>query len=103
MDAIGERFCAPSCTNKGQIRCPGARLVSRVSVRSAGFLRLRRGRTESVMVVSDGERSVKSMPNQAKELTEKSYLVLTAVGPDRPGIVSELSALIHRAGANVED
>jgi glycine cleavage system transcriptional repressor len=39
----------------------------------------------------------------ANEPNEKSYLVLTAVGPDRPGIVSELSALIHRAGANVED
>ncbi|HEY8946448.1 MAG TPA: ACT domain-containing protein [Polyangiaceae bacterium] len=34
---------------------------------------------------------------------DKLYLVLTAVGPDRPGIVSELSALIHRAGANLED
>lgn len=39
----------------------------------------------------------------ATEPTEKSYLVLTAVGPDRPGIVSELSALIRQAGANVED
>lgn len=35
--------------------------------------------------------------------TDKGYLVLTAVGPDRPGIVSELSALIHRAGSNLED
>lgn len=34
---------------------------------------------------------------------DKSYLVITAVGPDRPGIVSELSALIHRTGANLED
>lgn len=33
----------------------------------------------------------------------KNYLVLSAVGPDRPGIVSDLSALIHRAGANLED
>lgn len=43
------------------------------------------------------------MVNPATDPSEKSYLVLTAVGPDRPGIVSELSALIHRAGANVED
>ena len=43
------------------------------------------------------------MANQEQEPNQKSYLVLTAVGPDRPGIVSELSALIHRAGANVED
>lgn len=33
----------------------------------------------------------------------KSYLVITAVGPDRPGIVSDLSRLIHSAGANLED
>jgi glycine cleavage system transcriptional repressor len=31
------------------------------------------------------------------------YLVLTAVGPDRPGLVSELAGAIHRAGANLED
>ncbi len=34
---------------------------------------------------------------------KKGYLVITAVGPDRAGIVSELSALIHHAGANLED
>ncbi|MEP7051573.1 MAG: ACT domain-containing protein [Pseudomonadota bacterium] len=33
----------------------------------------------------------------------KSYLVLTAVGPDRPGLVSEISALVLAAGANLED
>ena len=32
-----------------------------------------------------------------------SYLVLTAVGLDRPGLVNEISALIHDAGANLED
>lgn len=31
------------------------------------------------------------------------YLVLTAVGPDRPGLVSDLSSLIREAGANIED
>lgn len=35
--------------------------------------------------------------------TEKTFLVITAVGPDRPGIVSDLSATIHAAGANLED
>jgi len=35
--------------------------------------------------------------------SDKGYLVLSAVGPDRPGIVSDLSALIHAAGANLED
>ena len=30
-------------------------------------------------------------------------MVLTAVGPDRPGLVQELSAVIHGAGANLED
>ena len=33
----------------------------------------------------------------------KQYLVLTAVGPDRPGLVSEIAAAIHGAGANLED
>ena len=35
--------------------------------------------------------------------TNKTYLVLTAVGPDRPGLVSEMAAVIHAAGANLED
>jgi glycine cleavage system transcriptional repressor len=30
-------------------------------------------------------------------------LVLTAVGPDRPGLVSEIASAIHGAGANLED
>ena len=36
-------------------------------------------------------------------MTDKAYLVLTAVGPDRPGLVNEISQLIHRSGANLED
>jgi glycine cleavage system transcriptional repressor len=31
------------------------------------------------------------------------YLVLSAVGPDRPGLVNEISALIREAPANLED
>jgi glycine cleavage system transcriptional repressor len=34
---------------------------------------------------------------------DRGYVVLTAVGPDRPGLVKALSALIHEAGANIED
>jgi len=34
---------------------------------------------------------------------DKTYLVLTAVGPDRPGLVSEIASAIHGAGANLED
>ena len=34
---------------------------------------------------------------------ERGYLVLTAVGPDRPGLVNGLSTLIVTAGANLED
>jgi glycine cleavage system transcriptional repressor len=30
-------------------------------------------------------------------------MVLTAVGPDRPGLVQEISAAIHEAAANLED
>ncbi len=33
----------------------------------------------------------------------RGYVVLTAVGPDRPGLVNELSALVGAAGANIED
>ncbi len=33
----------------------------------------------------------------------RGYLVLTAVGPDRPGLVNDLSSLIAAAGANLED
>ena len=36
-------------------------------------------------------------------MTQKAYLVLTAVGPDRPGLVNEISQWIHDAGANLED
>jgi len=36
-------------------------------------------------------------------MSTKKYLVLTAVGPDRPGLVSEISSLILAAGANLED
>jgi glycine cleavage system transcriptional repressor len=35
--------------------------------------------------------------------TDKTYLVLTAVGADRPGLVSEIASAIHGAGANLED
>ena len=34
---------------------------------------------------------------------KEEYLVLTAVGDDRPGIVAELTALLAEAGANVAD
>jgi glycine cleavage system transcriptional repressor len=30
-------------------------------------------------------------------------MVLTAAGPDRPGLVEKVSSLLHRAGANLED
>jgi glycine cleavage system transcriptional repressor len=33
----------------------------------------------------------------------RNYLVLTAVGPDRPGLVNGISSLILGAGANLED
>lgn len=48
--------------------------------------------------VSSG--SVCSVPADSNQ---KQYLVLTAVGPDRPGLVSEIAAAIHGAGANLED
>jgi glycine cleavage system transcriptional repressor len=34
---------------------------------------------------------------------ERRYMVLSAVGPDRPGLVQEISAAIHAADANLED
>jgi len=36
-------------------------------------------------------------------MTNKNYLVLTALGPDRPGLVNEISAMVLAAGANLED
>ncbi len=36
-------------------------------------------------------------------MAERRYVILTAVGPDRPGLVQDISALIHQAGANLED
>ena len=34
---------------------------------------------------------------------DRGYVVLTAVGPDHPGLVNALSSLIEDAGANIED
>ncbi|MBI4953673.1 MAG: ACT domain-containing protein [Myxococcales bacterium] len=34
---------------------------------------------------------------------QAQHLVVTAVGSDRPGLVKELAAAIHAAGANLED
>ena len=36
-------------------------------------------------------------------MSDSGYVVLTAVGPDHPGIVNDLSSLIRDAGANIED
>lgn len=36
-------------------------------------------------------------------MADKSYLVLTAVGPDRPGLVNEIAQVVLSAGANLED
>ncbi len=36
-------------------------------------------------------------------MANQKLVVLTAVGADRPGLVSALSALIHDHGANIED
>jgi glycine cleavage system transcriptional repressor len=35
--------------------------------------------------------------------SDRRYVVLTAVGPDRPGLVNQLSSLIRQAGASIED
>ena len=34
---------------------------------------------------------------------DTQQMVLTAIGPDRPGIVKEISSAIHQSGANLED
>jgi len=36
-------------------------------------------------------------------MTEKDNLILTAVGPDRVGLVEKISAFISRHGCNIED
>ena len=43
------------------------------------------------------------MGDVATNSQHKTYLVLTAIGPDRPGLVSELAGAIHGAGVNLED
>jgi glycine cleavage system transcriptional repressor len=35
--------------------------------------------------------------------SDRGYMVFTAVGPDRPGLVNEISSAIHAGGANLED
>src|SRR5262245_51095545 len=34
---------------------------------------------------------------------ERRLKALTAIGPDRPGLVKAISGAVHRAGANIED
>lgn len=34
---------------------------------------------------------------------QRDYMILTAVGSDRPGLVREISGLIHAHGCNIED
>src|SRR5262245_54981090 len=34
---------------------------------------------------------------------ERRLKALTAIGPDRPGLVKAISTAVHRAGANIED
>jgi glycine cleavage system transcriptional repressor len=36
-------------------------------------------------------------------MSEKEHLILTAIGPDRVGLVETLAALISRQGCNIED
>src|SRR5262245_17850618 len=36
-------------------------------------------------------------------MAERKYMVLTAVGPDRPGLVQDIASIIHGATANLED
>jgi glycine cleavage system transcriptional repressor len=36
-------------------------------------------------------------------MTDKSNLILTAVGPDQVGLVEKISEFIHRHGCNIED
>jgi glycine cleavage system transcriptional repressor len=37
------------------------------------------------------------------QMSTKNKVVMTAIGPDRPGLVKEVSSIIHQAGANLED
>jgi glycine cleavage system transcriptional repressor len=39
----------------------------------------------------------------AEEGGMKTYFILSAIGKDRPGIVADVSELIHRCGGNIED
>src|SRR5260221_4190514 len=39
----------------------------------------------------------------SKMSTDRRYMVLTAVGPDRPGLVQDISRAIRDSGGNLED
>lgn len=36
-------------------------------------------------------------------MAERHFLMLSAIGPDRPGLVAELSAFVVERGGNVEN
>ena len=38
-----------------------------------------------------------------RAMTQRRFKVLTAIGRDRPGLVKDVSAVIHKVGANIED
>jgi glycine cleavage system transcriptional repressor len=51
----------------------------------------------------DGVEWAWHVANVANQELTKRYMVLTAVGHDRPGLVQRIAALIHTEGGNLED
>jgi glycine cleavage system transcriptional repressor len=44
-----------------------------------------------------------TLPRGTSAATERAGLVMTWIGPDRPGLVSQIAAFVREAGGNIED
>lgn len=73
------------------------------SVVQAGLVRAgtEQGRAPKGHPVRSRRRKVSN--GMSVENVEKKYMVLTAIGADRPGLVERVASLIHLAGGNLED
>jgi glycine cleavage system transcriptional repressor len=55
------------------------------------------------MLNRTGQAPVSVHRGSETSMSSEQYIVLTAVGADRPGLVNSISSLVHSAGANLED
>src|SRR5262249_37254906 len=82
--------------------------AARRAVRRSRAGRRRRGRVGRVCPCVGGlpalpRRSPRSRPVQRAMTTPPVHLVISALGPDRVGLVADLTAFLHERGVNLED